>query len=164
MKNKKWILGLLMVVVALALLPAGLVWRSEEKQVADPVVGTADDSGDLVLHVFSPGAKNPDVASLTTNYGVVMYWSREHGARFVLGDRARKSVREFGRYEDFVAALGELPPRSVVTIYDRCTVPSFYGFYPMHEELYLKFKRDCAAKRVRVADMPKITCTCGQAQ
>ncbi len=160
MKNKTLILGLVLVV--LALLAAGLVWRSEEKQVADPVVGTVDESGNLVLHVFSPGSKIPDVACLTTDYGVVLYHSRERGARFVLGDRARKSVREFGSYADFVAALGELPPRSVVTIYDRCTVPRFYDFYPVNEELHFKFERDCAAKGVRIADMPKITCTCAE--
>lgn len=162
MKNKKWIQGLVLVSLALALLAAGLMWRAEEKPVADPVVGSVDGSGNLVLHVFSPGSKIPDVACLTTNYGVVMYQSRDHGAMFVLGDRAKKSVREFGSYADFVEALGELPPRSVVTIYDRCTVPRFYGFYPMHEELYFKFKRDCAAKKVRIADMPKITCTCAE--
>lgn len=161
MKNKILILGLL-VTLALALLAAGLVWRPEERPVPDPVVGSVDGSGNLVLHVFSPGAKIPDVACLMTDYGVVLYQSREHGAIFVLGDRAKKSVREFGSYAEFVEALGELPPKSVVTIYDRCTVPRFYDFYPVHEELFFKFERDCTAKGVRIANMPKITCTCAE--
>ena len=162
MKNKQRIPGL--VVVVLALLAAGLVWRSAEKQVAEPVVGSVDGAGDLVLHVFTPGERIPNVASLTTDYGVVLYRSEEHGAMFVLGDRARKSVREFGYYPDFVKALGELPPRSVVTIYDRCTVPRFYDFYPVHEEMHFKLARDCAAKKLRIASIPKITCTCGGVQ
>ncbi len=159
MKNKKLILG---PVAVLVLLAAGLTWYAEVKKVTEPVVGTADDSGNLVLHVFSQGAKNPNVAHLTTDYGVVMHRSRDRGALFVLGDRAQKSVREFGSYADFVIALGELPPRSVVTIYDRCQMPRFFDFYPVHEELYFKFERDCAAKGVRIADEPKITCTCGE--
>jgi hypothetical protein len=76
--------------VLLALVVISLAWYFRERPVPDPVVGSADASGNLVLHVFSPGAKDPNVASLTTAYGVVLYHSREKGALFVLGDRARK--------------------------------------------------------------------------
>lgn len=146
--------------VLLALVVISLAWHSKKKVVEDPFIGSADASGDLVLHVFSPGAKDPNVALLTTAYGVVLYHSRERGAMFVLGDRARNAVREFSYYPDFVKALGELPSDSVLTIYDRCTVPPFFDFYPLEEEMYEKLKRDCTRRRLKLGDMPKITCTC----
>lgn len=150
----------------LVLLMAGVAWyaRIGQKVPVDPVIGSADESGNLALHVFCPGEKEPCVARLTTDYGVVMYRDNQRGALFVLGDRARKTVREFGYYPDFVKALGELPPGSAVTLYDRCTVPHFYDFYPVNEEMYEKFSGDCAAQGVRIADGQKLTCTCGGVQ
>lgn len=136
----------------------------KKKLPADPAIGSADESGNMVLHVFCPGEKDPCVARLVTDYGVVICRDNQRGALFVLGDRARKTVREFGSYPDFAQALGELPPGSVVAIYDRCTVPRFYDFYPVHVELYKKFSRHCAAKEVKIADLPQITCTCGGGQ
>ncbi|WP_395749732.1 hypothetical protein [Prosthecobacter sp.] len=148
----------------LSLLAAGLVWSFREKQPADPVIGSADASGALVLHVFSPGMRNPNVARLTTDYGVVLYRSREKGATFVLGDRGKNSVREFGDYSDFVKALGELPSGSVITIYDRCQMPRFFDFYPVHQAMYRMFANDCAKRGLKLAEHPKITCTCSETE
>lgn len=147
--------------VLLVLLTGGVAGYviNKEKLPPDPAVGSADESGDVVLHVFCPGEKDPCVARLTTDYGVVIYRDSKRGAQFALGDRAGRTVREFGYYPDFVKALGELPRGSAVTVYDRCTVPHFYDFYPVNEEMCEKFSRDCAAKGLKIAGQ-NLTCTC----
>jgi hypothetical protein len=144
----------------LALLAACGMCFGEEQKLSDPIIGTADASGNLALHVFSPGAKNPNVARLTTDYGVLMCRGKDGWALFVLGDKAKKTVREFSNYERFIEAQGELPPDSVITIYDRCLMPRFYEFYPVHYELFKKFRRDCGEKGLIIAKDPKLTCTC----
>lgn len=81
MMNRRQIFGL----VLLVLLTVGVVGYviKEEKLPPDPAVGSADASGNLVLHVFCPGEKVPCVARLTTDYGVVMYRDNQRGALFV---------------------------------------------------------------------------------
>ena len=144
----------------LALLIASMACYAEEQKSSDPIIGTADASGNLAIHVFSPGAKNPNVARLTTDYGIVMCHSKDGWVLFVLADKAKKTVKEFTNYTTFLAALDEVPPDSVMTIYDRCSVPQFYDFYPVHFELYKKFRRDCGERGLKIAKDPKITCTC----
>lgn len=150
------------VVMSLAFL--GMVgWAvAQEKPLSDPVIGTADAEGNLALHVFSPGAKRPDIARLTTDYGVVMCRAKDGWVLFVLGDRAKKSVREFSNYNEFLSALDELPKEATLTIYDRCLMPVFYDFYPVHAELRRKFEKACEKRSLKVAKEPKITCTCAE--
>jgi hypothetical protein len=156
MKSQSRVFHLAMILLAGGISPV----LAEDEKLSDPIIGTADTSGNLALHVFGSGARNPNIARLTTDYGIVMCHRKDGGALFVLGDRARKTVREFSNYERFVDALGELPPDSVITIYDRCLMPGFYDFYPVHFELYKKFKKDCAEKGLKIAKEPKLTCTC----
>lgn len=68
----------------LALLAACGMCFGEEQKLSDPIIGTADASENLALHVFSPSPKNPNVARLTTDYGVLMCRGEDGWALFVL--------------------------------------------------------------------------------
>ena len=144
-------------IVAVSLLP-----RINEAQVAlsDPLVGTTDSSGKLIIHVYTAEGADPIPVPLETNYGVMMFRGRDGSARFLLADRRKASVREFTNYNHFLAALSEVPRASVLHIYDRCTVGKFYDFYPVHEELYEKLRAECRKRSLRIAPDTKITCTC----
>lgn len=150
-------------VIASALILFGAVGVAEEPKLSDPVIGTADASGRLALHVFSPGAANPAIARLSTDYGVVMCRRQDGWVLFALGEREKKSVREFSNYDAFLGALDEVPKGSTITIYDRCLMPTFYDFYPVHSELWKKFRKNCEQRGLKLAEEPKITCTCKEA-
>lgn len=92
-----------------------------------------------------------------------MFRASDGWCRFVLAAKRKNSVREFTNYNDFLGALSELPKGSTLTIYDRCLMPRFYDFYPVHEELYEKFSRDCRKRGIKIAKEPRITCTCEEA-
>src|ERR1043165_5112562 len=147
---------------ATAVLAVFLLPRIDGAQVAlsDPLVGTTDNSGKLIIHVYTAEGADPIPVPLETEYGVMMFHGRNGSARFLLANRQRASVREFTNYNEFLAALSEEPKASVLHIYDRCTVPQFYDFYPVHEELYEKFRTDCRKRSLKIAPSPKITCTC----
>jgi len=135
---------------------------AKEEKKSDPLVGTVDDSGRIILHVFDAGGRAKRTAALTSEYGIVMCRSADW-VLFALGDRAKKTVQEFTNYNEFLEALKALPKGSTVTIYDRCLIPRFYDFYPVHQELYDKFKKDCNARGLKIAKDPNITCTCEDA-
>jgi hypothetical protein len=132
-----------------------LTMYAADRPLSDPAVGTVDTTGKLVIHVFYGNR-----AHLSTDYGVVMCRSADNWVLFTIADKAKNSVREFSNYDDYLAALSELPKGSTLTIYDRCLMPQFYDFYPMHHELYQKFSRDCHKRGLKLAKEPKITCTC----
>lgn len=129
--------------------------HAADTPLSDPAVGTVDATGKLVVHVFDGNR-----AHLSTDYGVVMCHSADGWVRFTIADKAKNSVREFTNYDSYLTALSDLPKGGTLTIYDRCLMPKFYDFYPMHEELYQKFSRDCRKRGLRLAKEPKITCTC----
>ena len=133
-----------------------------EVVLSDPLVGTPDSSGDLIIHVYTAEGAVPIPVPLKTDYGVMMFHARDGSARFLLADRRKASVREFTNYDHFLTALSEVPGASVLHLYDRCTVPQFYDFYPVHHELYQKFRSDCRKRSLKIAPDPKITCTCAQ--
>ena len=124
---------------------------------SDPLVGTADASGRIILHMFTGpnGKKIP--APLVTDYGIVMCRRANGTALFVLGDKARQSVTEYSNYELFINALTALPSGSVLTIYDRGQLPVFYDFYPVHKELYNKLERAIAKQGIRISEVRKLT-------
>jgi hypothetical protein len=128
--------------------------------LSDPAVGTVDATGKLVIHVFDPQSKRPARVHLSTEYGVLLF-RNNNGVRFAIAEQAGNSVREFDIYEDYLKALATLPKGSTLTVYDRCTVPLFYDFYPLHQEMYQKFTRDCRKRGLKVAKEEKIICTCG---
>lgn len=129
--------------------------------VSDCSVGTTDATGALIIHVFGADSKRPARVHLSTPYGIMMFRAAGGGARFTFADQAKKSVREFDDYDDLLSALAQLPKGSTLTIYDRCTVPLFYDFYPVHQELSDKFSRDCRKRGLKVSNENKLTCTCG---
>jgi len=136
--------------------------HADDKKKSDPLVGTYDASGQVILHVFDAGEGRKRPAALTTEFGIVMCRHADW-VLFALGDRAKKTVQEFTNYEDFTAALRAIPKGSTITIYDRCLMPTFYDFYPVHVELYDKFKRACKKGGLKVAEDSKIICTCPDA-
>lgn len=133
--------------------------HAADQKKSDPLVGTVDANGRVIVHVFNAGEGRKRPAALTTGYGIVMCRHADW-VLFALGDRAKKSVQEFTNYDDFLEALKAIPKKSTITIYDRCLMPRFYDFYPVHEELYSKFKKDCKAMGLVLAKDPRITCTC----
>jgi hypothetical protein len=134
--------------------------RAAETPLSHPDVGTTDGSGSLVIHVFNADSKEPVSVRLKTDYGVMMFRTNDGWVRFVLANKAKNSVREFTNYNAYLAALSELPKGSTLCIYDRCLMPTFYDFYPVHEELYAKFSRECRERGLKIAREPKIVCTC----
>jgi hypothetical protein len=131
----------------------------DEAKKSHPLVGTADARGNLILHVFSAGMGEDRPAALVSDYGVVLCRSRDW-VLFVMADRARQRVLEFTTYGDFEKALASLPKGSEITVYDRCLLPEFYDFYPVHEELGQKFRRTCTQRGLKVAEDTRTTCTC----
>jgi hypothetical protein len=136
--------------------------HADDQKKSDPLVGTVDANGRVIVHVFNAGEGRKRPAALATDYGIVMCRHADW-VLFALGDRAKQSVQEFMNYDDFLEALKAIPKKSTITIYDRCLMPTFYDFYPVHEELYDKFKKDCKDRGLKVAGDSKITCTCPDA-
>ena len=89
-----------------------------------------------------------------------MFHAADGWVRFTIAEKFKNSVREFTNYDAYLDALAELPKGSTLTIYDRCLVPQLYDCYPVHQELYQKFSRDCRKRGLKLAKEPKITCTC----
>lgn len=135
---------------------------AQEEKKSDPLVGTTDDSGNVILHVFDAGEGDKRPAALSSDYGIVMCRSGDW-VLFALGDRAKKTVQEFTNYDRFLEALKALPKGATITIYDRCQVPRFYDFYPVHQELYQKFGKASKKMGLKIAEDPNITCTCEEA-
>ena len=133
--------------------------HADDQKKSDPLVGTVDAAGRVILHVFNAGEGRKRPAGLATDYGIVMCRHADW-VLFALGDRKKKSVQEFTNYDDFLEAVEAIPKGSAITIYDRCLMPRFYDFYPVHAELYSKFKKDCKARGLTLAKDPRITCTC----
>lgn len=129
---------------------------------SDPLIGTTDDSGKLIIHVYTAEGADPISVPLDTDYGVMLFHTRDGTARFLLAERHKASAREFTNYADFMTALSKLPRASVLHIYNRCTVGLFSDFYPVHQELYEKFRADCRKRSLKISPNPKITCTCAQ--
>lgn len=129
-------------------------------KLSNPAVGTADNTGNLVIHVFESESHDALPVHLSSDYGVMMFRAGDGWSRFTLASRATRSVREFTDYDAYLEALSKLPKGSTLCIYDRCLVPRFYDFYPVHTELYQKFLRDCRKRGLNVAKEPRITCTC----
>ncbi len=146
-----WILPLLLLCM--------MAGAGDEAKKSHPLVGTVDARGNLILHVFSAAKGDDRPAALVSDYGVVLCRSRDW-VLFVLADRARQRVVEFTTYGDFEKALAGLPKGSEVTVYDRCLLPEFYDFYPVHEELGQKFRRTCAQRELKVAEDNRTICTC----
>jgi hypothetical protein len=142
-------------IIALFLVALLLAARGAEPSQSDARVGTTDTDGRIIIHVFD-GCP----AHLSSDFGIVMCHAADGWVRFTLARKAQKSVREFSNYNNFLEALAELPKGSVLTIYDRCSVPLFYDFYPVHQELHQKFSRDCRKRGLKLAEDPRITCTC----
>lgn len=90
----------------------------------------------------------------------MMFRALDGWCRFVLANKSTESVREFTSYDEYLEALSEIPKGSTLNIYDRCQMPRFYDFYPVHQELYRKFSRDCRKLGLKLAKEPQITCTC----
>ena len=149
-------------ILAAILLATGVSHADEEKR-SDPMVGTLNSEGIVILHVFDDGHGGKRNATLTTDYGIVMCRRPDGWVLFALGDRAKRSVQEFSNYDKYIEAIAALPKGSTLTIYDRCLMPRFYDFYPVHYELYKKFKKDCNKKGLKIAADPRITCTCEEA-
>ena len=144
---------------AITFLILSLFAVAKERKLSDPLVGTVDQIGRVILHVYDAGEGGKRPAPLTSDFGVVM--CRFDGwVLFALGDRARKSVQEFTNYDRFLEALDTVPKGSTITIYDRCLMPQFYDFYPVHVELYDKFAAECKERGLTLAKDPNITCTC----
>jgi hypothetical protein len=129
------------------------------KNEADPKVGL-DASGSLVMHVFGSGSQNARPVVLRTDYGVMMHRGIDGCGRFILATKASSMVREFTNYDEFIETMSELPKGSVIDIYDRCTVPVFYDFYPVHHELLVKFENDCHKHGLTITAQPIVTCDC----
>jgi len=145
----------------LALLSFALAFTSSATdKLSNSAVGTTDATGKLIIHVFESESHDSLPVHLSTDYGVMMFRGDDGWCRFTLASKATKSVREFTNYDAYLGALTELPKGSTLCIYDRCLVPTFYDFYPVHTALYQKFLRDCRKRGLNVAKEPKITCTC----
>ena len=128
---------------------------------SDPLVGTTDSSGKLIIHVYTAEGADPIPVPLDTDYGIMMFRPSD-GACFTLADRRSETVREFTNYDHFLKALSALPKSSTLHVYDRCTVPLFMDFYPVHKELYQKFRKDARERALKISPESKITCTCEQ--
>lgn len=146
-------------ILLLPLLLCMMAGAEDEAKKSHPLVGTRDARGNLILHVFGAAKGEERPAALVSDYGIVLCRSRDW-VLFVLADRAKQRVHEFTSYRDFEEALAALPKGSEITIYDRCLLPEFYDFYPVHEELGEKFRRACAERGLKVAEDARTTCTC----
>jgi hypothetical protein len=133
------------------------------EQLSNPAVGTVDGRGKLVSHVFESESRDARPVHLSTDYGVMMFRAADGWSRFTLASKSTNSVREFTNYNAYLEALSALPKGSTLCIYDRCLVPTFYDFYPVHDELYRKFLRDCRKRGLNIAKEQKTTCTCKDA-
>jgi len=119
-----------------------------------------DDQERVTLHVLKRYKGGEVPVTLRTPFGVMMVRDEHGAAHFILGKHSDKSRQDFTSYEDFLEALGALPKKSVITIHDRCLMPQFYDFYPVHEELLEKFEKDCKKMGLKVTEYPVIFCTC----
>jgi hypothetical protein len=128
-----------------------------------PLVGSTDKQGQLIMHVLDAGTAAETIVPLRSDFGIMMCRMPDSGALFVIGNKAKASIQEFTNYDDFLAALDEVPVDSVLTIHDRCLMPQFHDFYPVHFELLKKFRRECGERGLRIAKEDKIFCTCKEA-
>jgi len=143
--------------LCLALWSLAVACSPQSKAVLLPRVGEKDAQGRLVFHIYE--GSNPKVVSLESDIGIMMF-RRGGWPVFLLADRRAGKVTEFTSYETFLESLSELPEKSKITIYDRCTVPLFYDFYPVHFKLREKFSEFCKSKGLILVEDPQITCTC----
>lgn len=134
---------------------------SKPQKAMEPAVkvGDTDSQGRLIIYVYKGTSPASIPVPLRSDYGVMMY--RKGGEpHFLLAERKSKKLLDRTDYNAFLDDLQKLPSGTEISIYDRCTVPHFYDFYPVHRELAEKFAAFCEKHHLKIDEESKITCTC----
>jgi hypothetical protein len=121
-------------------------------------VGERTKSGKLIIFDF--GRYEPLPVVLDSDYGFMIFnteWGAHPKPLYLLASRATGIIEEFDNRKDFWAALARIPRGSVLTQYDKCSAPTWYGLTVDFDTIH----RICERHGVKVADT-QITCTCGE--
>lgn len=144
------------ILLILPILFSGAVVFGGDNESLECTAGKQNEPGNLIIHCFYETI--PVV--LTTDYGFLIYRNQYGTPQFVLAQRGLKRIQAFESWDDLLHAIRALPKHSTIHIYDRCTVPPFYSFYPLNEELLAKVKKDFRRAGASVAKTHIMTCTC----
>lgn len=143
------------ILLILPILLSGVVFGAEIESL-ECTAGQQNEQGNLIIHCFYGTIP----VLLTTDCGFLVSRNQYGTPQFVLARRDLKQVQTFESWDDLLDTVRALPKRSTIHIYDRCTVPPFYSFYPLHQEFLAKVKKDFRRAGVLVAEPHIMTCTC----
>lgn len=122
-----------------------------------------DEKGRPIIYSFG---KTPVI--MVSDYGVMVERCEQDKDEicFYLASRNPESVHSFSRWrwDEFLEAIGQLPKGSKLKIYQKCLLPSFYEFYPVHEQFAETLATECRNRGIVLLygnkEMPNLTCTC----
>ena len=121
-------------------------------------VGDHDSDGNLIFycyHRYGP-------AILKTDYGFLLSRNEFGEPRFIVAQRNGDRIDIYGLWDDLLNALKKLPKKSEIKIYDRCTVPPFYSYYPLEEAMMAKVRKDFERAGVNTIKGYVEVCTCDE--
>ncbi len=122
---------------------------------------TYNEDGKLIIHVFDQlksGKKFPVV--LKREYGIMVFnegTALKPIGRYELSSQNENSIQIFNSFNELKTALSKLPKNSKIDLYDKCTVPTFYGLINFQEEELIKYCKDSG---LNISGQRFITCTC----
>ena len=144
-------------ILVLLLLALALTANAQDAS-PEPKVGDRAASGNLVLYVFHQAkTRKPLPAELTTDYGFMVISRNEDDRKpiYRLANRAEATVEDFNSFEEFSTALAKLPKGSVLHHYDKCLVPTSWGF-----RYWQQLERACKRLGLSLSEQPHLTCNC----
>ncbi|MFH2044303.1 MAG: hypothetical protein ABIK92_04055 [Pseudomonadota bacterium] len=77
--------------------------------------------------------------------------------RYELSNQKEKSIQVFHTFDELNAALLKLPKDSNIDLYDKCSVPTFYGLNNFQEDELIKYCKDLG---LNICWQRLITCSC----
>lgn len=123
--------------------------------------GNLNEEGKLIIHVFSRlKSDEPIPVILRNDYGIMIFNEGDESnpiARYELSDQKARSIEMFRTYDELKTALSKIPKNSKIDIYDKCTVPTFYGLNNFSEKDLINY---CRSLGLIISDRRFITCTC----
>ncbi len=123
--------------------------------------GELNKNGILIIHVFKQLKSGKEIpVILKDDYGIMIFNEGDESnpiARYELSKQKENTILEFENFDNLLKSISNLPKGSKIAIYDKCTIPTYYGLKSFSEEKLVNF---CIELELVIADHRKITCTC----
>jgi hypothetical protein len=123
--------------------------------------GKINQNNQLIILLFRQvGSGKEFPVALLREYGIMIFNIGDETnpiARYELSKQSEKKILVFENYEDLLLALSELPKGSKIDIYDKCTVPIYYGLKDFSEKKLVEY---CKQHGLDISKHRNITCTC----